>query len=64
MKIPFSSDCLIQKFWISTSWDAVDTVIRAHNAASIAFLDTHFKWSKECLHHILLGHLQNLKKKN
>ena len=57
MKVPIASNGVLQENWISTSWIAINSVVRTHHTADITFLNTHLKWLKECLQHVLFSHL-------
>lgn len=58
MKVPIASNGVLQENWISTSWNAINSVVRAHHTTNISFFHTHLKWLEECLQHVLLSHLK------
>ncbi|BAT15351.1 Os11g0696501 [Oryza sativa Japonica Group] len=54
VEAPVAADGLRQEARVGARRDAVDAVVRAHDAAHVAVADAHLEWPLERLHHVAL----------
>uniref|UniRef100_A0A7C9E503 Uncharacterized protein n=1 Tax=Opuntia streptacantha TaxID=393608 RepID=A0A7C9E503_OPUST len=57
VETPVSSNGVTKKFGISTSRDAINLIVRAHNTCHLPFPHTFSEWYVKCVHYILFAHL-------